>query len=218
MRLELGSPVRCADAPFGELADVVVDPIARRVTHLVVQPHHRHDLARLVPIDSVRAEQDGIALDRTVAEVEALEPLQESAYVRSGELPVADPDWEIGIQDVFALPLYLDPGGMQTTIAPDPDPHVMVNYDRIPREEVEIRRSSAVISADGHHVGHVDGFLVDADVPFADLVLERGHLWGRREIVIPHGAIARIETDAVTLSLSKDAVGALPTRRVHRWF
>ena len=35
----------------------------------------------------------------------------------------------------------------------DPDPHVMVNYDRIPKHEVEIRRSSGVMSADGHHLG-----------------------------------------------------------------
>ena len=36
----------------------------------------------------------------------------------------------------------------------------MVNYDRVPKHEVEIRRSSAVISTDGHHLGHVEGFLI----------------------------------------------------------
>jgi hypothetical protein len=99
----------------------------------------------------------------------------------------------------------------------DPDPHVIVNYDRIPQHEVEIRRSSAVVSADAHHLGHVEAFLVGSGET-ADLVLERGHLWGRREIVIPAAAIARVETDRVTLSLTKDEVGALEARRVHRWF
>ena len=42
MRLELGSPVNCTDGPFGELADVVVDPTKRRVTHLVVDPDGDH--------------------------------------------------------------------------------------------------------------------------------------------------------------------------------
>jgi hypothetical protein len=28
MRLELGTPVRCTDDTFGELADVVIDPIS----------------------------------------------------------------------------------------------------------------------------------------------------------------------------------------------
>ena len=55
MRLDLGSPVRCTDEAFGELADVVIDPGTRRVTHLVVQPHQRDEQARLVPVDRARA-------------------------------------------------------------------------------------------------------------------------------------------------------------------
>ena len=73
------------------------------------------------------------------------------------------------------------------------------------------------MSADGHHLGHVDGFLVSVDGT-ADIVLERGHLWGRREVVVPAASVERIEDDAVTLTLTKDEVGALASRRVHRWF
>ena len=40
---------------------------------------------------------------------------------------------------------------------------------------------------------------------------------GKREVVIPIGAVASVKTDAVVLSLTKDAVGALESRRVHRW-
>jgi sporulation protein YlmC with PRC-barrel domain len=215
MRLDFGCIVHCTDAPFGELADVVVDPISRRVTHLVVQPHGRHDRARLVPVERARAAGDGLTLDCSIADVEALEPLQESAYLRMGEFPVADPDWDVGTQDVLGLPVYQELDGMGTVI--DPDPHVVVNYDRIPKHEVELRRSSAIISADGHHLGHVEGFLVGSGAT-ADIVLERGHLWGRREIVIPASAVERVENDSITLSLTKEQVGALDVRRVHRWF
>jgi hypothetical protein len=52
----------------------------------------------------------------------------------------------------------------------------------------------------------------------ADIVLERGHLWGRREIVIPASAVERVRTDSITLSLTKEQVGALDVRHVHRWF
>ena len=105
---------------------------------------------------------------------------------------------------------------MDTFGAVDVDPHVMLSYDRIPMGEVEIRRASSVTSADGHHVGHVDGFVLDGEQQISHFVLEHGHLWGRREVVIPAVAIARVETDAVVLSLSKDEVGALPSARVHR--
>ena len=136
-------------------------------------------------------------------------------YLRLGEFPVADPEWEVGIEDVLALPLYHEADGFGTVV--DPDPHVLIGYDRIPKHTVEIRRKSAVTSADGHHLGHVDGFLVSVDGT-ADIVLERGHLWGRREIVVPAASVEHIEDDAVTLTLTKDEVGALASRRVHRWF
>jgi sporulation protein YlmC with PRC-barrel domain len=214
MRLDLGSSVRCTDAAFGELADLIVDPISRRVTHLVVEPNGRHELARLVPIDRAHPEGDGLALDYSIADVEALEPLHESVYVRAGGSVVADPAWDIGTQDVLALPLYQELNGMGTAI--DPDPHVIVSYDRIPKHEVEIRRSSAVLSTDGHHLGHVEGFLVGGAT--ADIVLARGHLWGRREIVIPAAAVERVQNDSITLTLTKQQVGELDVRHFHRWF
>ena len=53
-----------------------------------------------------------------------------------------------------------------------------MTYDRVPKGEVEIRRSSAVTSADGHDLGQVDGFLVDGEAHITHFILERGHLWG----------------------------------------
>jgi hypothetical protein len=96
MRLDLGSPVRCTDEAFGELADVVIDPETRRVTHLVVQPHQRDEQARLVPVDRARAGEASdatISLACTIAEMSEFELVRESAYLRLGEVPVGDPDW-----------------------------------------------------------------------------------------------------------------------------
>jgi sporulation protein YlmC with PRC-barrel domain len=223
MRLDLGSAVRCTDGLYGELADVIIDPIKRRVTHLVVQPHHRHDLARLVPIDRAHpgaAADTEISLDYAIADIGALEPLQKAAYLRLGEVPVEDPDWEVGIEDVLALPYYgsLPPGGLGLATAPFAvDDHVTEVYDRVPKDKIEIRRASAVISSDEHRVGHVDGFVVDSGEVITHLVLEHGHLWGKQEITIPIDAVANITTDEVTLSLSKDQIAELKSVPVHRW-
>lgn len=223
MRLELGSAVHCSDGPCGELADVVIDPIKRRVTHLVVAPPHRPDQARLVPIDRARAQapaQTDIRLDYTTAEVGQLELVQRSAYLRLGEIPTEDPDWEIGVTDVLALPYYgtMAPGGVGLSMPPlGLDDHVTEVYDRVPKDKIEVRRASEVTSADGHGLGHVDGFIVDEQEQISHLVLEHGHLWGKREITIPIDAIANIETDHVTLGLSRDQVGELEAVPVHRW-
>jgi hypothetical protein len=48
-------------------------------------------------------------------------------------------------------------------------------------------------------------------------VLEQGHPWERREVAVPIGAVARVETDTVTLSLRKDEVAALPPVAIRRW-
>jgi len=214
VRLEIGASVSCTDEEVGELADVVIDPITKRVTHLVVQPRHEHGLARLVPIELAEgggAGKPAILLDCTVEEVRRLAPVQEFAFLRLDEFPVGDREWDVGVMDVLAQPYY------ESSLGPDNySSGTGIIYDRVPKGEVEIRRASSVTSADGRHLGHVDGFLVEGD-QITHIVLERGHLWGRRDITIPIGAVTKVETDAVTLGLSKEEVEALDGVSVRRW-
>ncbi len=212
MRVDLDSPVACVDGAFGELSDVVIDPTTRCLTHLVVQPHDRHDQARLMPIGLARFddERGGVALDCTTAQVNELKPLHEAEYVRLGERPIEDPDSDIGIEDGFELPPYESLGtsalgaGMERF---DVDPHVTVSYDRVPKGMVEIRGQSEVTSSDGDHLGHVVALVVDGQAQIAQLILEHGHLWGKREIAIPCASIGRILSDEVVLTLGKGEVG-----------
>jgi sporulation protein YlmC with PRC-barrel domain len=218
VRLDLGKPVRCSDDVFGVLADVVIDPVTKRVTHLVVRPERQDTIAtRLVPIELAEEDEGGEAiwLRCTVDEAGKLDIVEEFAYLRLGESPARDPDWDVGIQEVLAPPFYEGTGF--DDYAGELGTSEALIYDRVPKGEIEIRRSSPVYSSDGHHLGHVDGFVVDETDQIAQLVLERGHLWGRREVTVPIGAVASVANDEVKLSLSRDEVGALPAVRVHRW-
>jgi sporulation protein YlmC with PRC-barrel domain len=216
MRLEIGKRVHCSDGDYGELADIVIDPLEKRVTHLVVRPKHAVGESRLVPIELAKSRDDEpheIELACTLEEAHGFESVREVAYLRLGENATEDPDWDIGVEDVLALPYYaLDEETFADELASD----VTMSYDRVPKGEVEVRRASAVISADGHSLGEVDGFVVDAEEHITYFVLERGHLWGRKEVTIPIGAVARVESDAVHIALSKDEVGALPAIHVGR--
>ena len=217
MRIDLDMPVSCVDGAFGELADVIIAPGSRRLTHLVVAPHDQRHRARMVPTQSARGANaegfalEGLALDCTAATISAAEPIQESAYLRIGELIEAGPDWDVGIQDAYPVPdgTSLGPEFMGSGMAMEYDTHVGVNYHRIPKGDVEIRRSSDVTSADGHRLGHVVGFVIDDDDRITELVLEHGHLWGKRMVQIPGSAIDRFEIDELVLALSSDEVGAL---------
>jgi sporulation protein YlmC with PRC-barrel domain len=216
VRLELDKPVLCENREVGKLADLVVDPVAKRVTHLVVKPHHDAGSSHLVPIELVEPTEQvgGIVLNCSTQELEALPPVQEVAYLRLGEVPTGDAQWDVGVSDVLALPYY-DSSGLAGPVDAVGDTGIV--YDRVPKGEVELRRSSRVMSKDGAYIGDVDGFLVEGENHITHFVLERGHLWGRREVTVPIGAVASVESDVVELSLSKDEVGALPAHRVHRW-
>jgi sporulation protein YlmC with PRC-barrel domain len=215
VRLELDKPVLCEDEEVGQLADLVVDPVAKRVTHLVVKAEHGVGSSHLVAIELVEPTEQvgGIVLTCSRAELEALPPVEEFTYLRLGEVETKDPDWDVGVSDVLALPYY-DSTGLAGPVEAVGDMGVV--YDRVPKGEVELRRSSRVMAANGDYIGDVDGFLVDDD-HITHFVLERGHLWGRREVTVPIGAVASVKSDVVTLSLSKDEIGELPSHRVHRW-
>jgi hypothetical protein len=63
----------------------------------------------------------------------------------------------------------------------------------------------------------VEGFLVEDDGLITDVVVAQGHPWEQRKLVISIGAVTRVVTDEVTLSLTKDEVGALPPAAIRRW-
>jgi sporulation protein YlmC with PRC-barrel domain len=198
---------------FGELANLVVDPTRRRVTHLVVQPRDQEAPGpRLVPVELAETGEarPEITLHCTVEDVRKLETVREFAFLELDGFPVDDPDWDVGVSDMLAMPYYGagEAGALQSE---------EVVYDRVPKGEVEVRRSSSVISTDGHHLGHVEALILDEEEQVTHIVLERGHLWGQRDVTIPIGAVTKIDTDVVTVGLSKDEVGALPAVRVHRW-
>ena len=109
MRLEIGNRVRCTDGAYGELGDIVIDPLEKRVTHLVVRPERREGEARLVPIQLAKVTDGGqreIELMCSLDEARGFESVHEAAYLRLGESPAEDPDWDVGVEDVLALPYY----------------------------------------------------------------------------------------------------------------
>jgi hypothetical protein len=222
MKIELDITVTCRDGAFGRLEDVVIDPKTRRLTHLVVQPQDHSDRARLVAIEDARHDEqpDTLGLERTIADLEQSDPIQESAYLRMGELLAGGPDWSVGIQEMYSLPEYgsLGPEIMGAGTTMEFDQHVAVSYHRIPLDGVEVRRASPVTSSDGHHLGHLIGFGIDDQALITKLILEHGHMWTKRMVAIPGAAIERFETDELTLNMTSDRVRGLKSLPGHhRW-
>ena len=198
----IGSDVSCSDGACGELRRVVVDPIARALTHLVVEAKHRQGMGHLVPVDLVSSAGAEIHLRCTVAQFEALDDAEETQF-----LPGASGQWGYGQGQMLSHPYYgLGMGGMGMGMGVGPQPII---FDRVPVGEVEVRRGEHVQATDGP-IGKVQGLVVDpSDHHVTHVLLDEGHLWGKKRVAIPIGAVSGVD-DGVKLNLTKDEVRDLP--------
>ena len=213
MHLRLDANVLTTDGLSGTLADVVLDPAKRAVTHVVVRAGEPDPAARLVPLQLVAggtAPGDALSLACTAEQFEQLESIQGYAYLPVDERPAPDSEWDVGVEDVVMMPSYQ--GADLGVYTAEIDPNVGVTYDRVPKGEVEIRRSSVVASSDDHELGAVDAVVVE-NGRITHVVVEKGHLWWHRAVSVPIESVATLETNAIGLSLAKAEFGKLPSKK-----
>lgn len=205
----IGDEVAYSDSLCGHLRRVVVDPVARAVTHLVVEPTPQQGASRLVPIDLVDSTKQ-IRLRCTMSEFKGLEDAEETRF-----LPGASGHWGYGQGQLLSWPYYglgmAGMGGMGPLSAiggMGPGPR-SITYDRVPIGEVDVRRGERVHASDGD-IGRVQGLVIDpGDHHVTHVLLDEGHLWGQKRVAIPIGAVTGVE-DGVHLKLTKDEVRDLP--------
>ena len=197
----IGAEVSCSDGACGEVRRVVVDPVARAVTHLVVGPEHPHGLGRLVPVDLADATAGQIRLRCTLAEFARLGWAKETHFLpESGLYSGYRPG------QVFSWPHY--GVGSRVGIGMGDLPQT-VTYDSVPLGEVEVRRGEHVHATDGD-IGQVQGLVIDPrSHHVTHVLLQEGHLWGRKEVAIPIGAVTGVD-DGIRLSITKHQVQDLP--------
>jgi len=186
MDIPLVADVRCADDDCGQSIDVIVNPVAQQVTHLVVKEKRAPHAERLVPMDWVMETTPHLVRLRcTTDELAAMGEFVEREYVMM---------WP------------------SVTFTPMPGPAVVtLTHEHVPPGELAIHRGARVEASDGH-VGQVDEFLIDpTDGHITHLVLREGHLWGRKDVTIPVSEIDRIEGYVIHLRLNKHSIEKLPS-------
>lgn len=198
IKFRIGARVDARDRWLGYLVALVADPVARRITHLVVDDTGVPDSGRLVPIDKVvEADDNHIRLDLTAEAFFQLEPFVQPRYLRGDNFRLSDHDDTP--EHLFLFPLTVPAEGWS-----------FVFEERVPPGEVAIRPGAAVLDANGKKLGQVDEFLVDpSDQRISHLVLRRGHIFGKRTITVPMTEIVEATPDRVRLRLTGDEVGRL---------
>lgn len=215
----IGAEASCSDGVCGAVSRVVIDPVAEAVTHLVVEPKHEHAAGRLVPVGLVRSDTEGIQLSCTTAEFDALDLAEETHF-----LPDDGGYSTYGRGQAYVWPYYGLGGGvgggagmwagganmgMGTGggIAGVAGP---VTTDTVPDGDVAVYRGDQVHASDGE-IGHVRGLVIEkASHRVTHVLLHEGHLFGRKDVAIPIGAVTRIG-DSIRLNITKQQVEDLPS-------
>ena len=189
--------VECADGICGKCDQVIVNPATGQMTHLVVEEKREPHTQRLVPIDMVsEAMPHSIRLRCTADQLAAMEEFVEDQVVRITTPPA--PYLSTGADYGMWLPTF--PSIQEV--------HIL--HERVPAGEVGLHRGARVRAIDGS-VGQVDELLMQPpDGRITHLVLREGHLWGKKDVLIPVEKIKRIEADTDNLKLSKRQIEALP--------
>jgi uncharacterized protein YrrD len=190
--LQIGAPVHARDGRYGYIHKVVVDPHARRVTHMVLKKGGLLTEDRVIPIECIeRIELDGVYLDRPAQDLDQYPPYQEEVFVKPLE------GWNA--LESYAHTDTLFWGGPYTGVAPLTVPTIeYVMPKGVPEDEVILRRGADVIY-NGELVGSLDHLLFDRrNGTITHLVVE-AYESGRR-VFIPAEWIGEVVGDAITLN------------------
>jgi hypothetical protein len=204
MDIPLNATVQCVDEECGRSTFLIINPVSREVTHLVVKEKGLTGTEHVIPVEWVtETTHNTIRLRCDREQFEETDPFIETHYIRE---PL--PDFEH-----MAGGYFLQPYNVPQVVT-----NVRVQERRVPPGELLVKRGTRVEATDGH-VGQVDEFLVDPeDCHITHLVLHEGHLWGQKDVTIPVSEIDRVDEDKVFLKLDKKSIEALPSIPMrHGW-
>jgi sporulation protein YlmC with PRC-barrel domain len=209
MEIPLNVQVECTDGVCGRSEYVLINPVTDQVTHLVVKEDSSPNTEYIVPVDIVAETiADTIRLRCSKTELEKMDPFNKMKFIEEKV-----PDRNFGFGGVIygmGSYYYLPYVTSERTV------YESVKNQQIPPGELAVQRGTRVEATDGY-VGKVDEFVVNPENGhITHLVMREGHLWGKKDVIIPLSAMGDTREDTIFLKLDKHQIEALPTFPVHR--
>ena len=205
MEIPLQAQVECTDGICGRSLYVLINPVIDKVTHLVVR-ETASNTDYIVPVGFVTETiADTIRLRCSKAKLKKMHPFIKTTFIEE-KVPIMVPGYGGGLGTYYYLPYVTS----ETTV------QVLVEHLQIPPGELAVSRGTRVEAKDGY-VGKVDEFVVNPkNSHITHLVMREGHLWGKKEVIIPLSAIEDTRENTVFLKLNKHQIESLPTFPVQR--
>jgi sporulation protein YlmC with PRC-barrel domain len=208
MEVPVQTQVECKDGVCGHSVCVLIDPTDDEVTHVIIEENEAPHNEYLVPIkDTSRTIAGTLVLNISRAQLKTMDLFKRTHYIREKVPYIYDHG---GIEEAMGAMYYWP------YVTPDRNVEVPVEEYNIPEGGTALERGTRVKATDGY-VGKVDELVINNRTKrITHLVMREGHLWGRKEVVIPVSAITKANGDTVSLNLDKDQIERLPVFPVKR--
>ena len=207
MEIPLQAQVECTDGVCGRSMFVLIDPVIERLTHLIVGNELSNLTGYMVPIDIVSVTIAGtIQLRCSKAELEKMDPFIPTRFIQQ---EVSNSIWNRGYGWKKS---YYWPYVISAKRSGDHSVHDL----SIPVKEMAVGRGTRIEASDGY-VGNVDEFVVNPENGnITHMVMREGHLWGKKDVIIPISALGKTSEGSMFLSLDKHQIESLPNFPVDR--
>jgi uncharacterized protein YrrD len=214
MRLTKGADIYSSDGEkLGTLDRVILDPVTKEVSHIVISKGLLFKANKVVAIDMVNPEiKDKITLRSRKQNLDEFQDFEETHYV---DLDEADHPEAPGVPASYWYPplnlAWWRAGGTDNPIYyPAMPMYVAKTKQNIPEGTVALEEGAKVVSKDGKHVGNIKEVIVDPqDNRVTHFVMNEGVLFKERKL-IPVLWISEIDEHAVHLSSTSKVLERLP--------
>ena len=219
------------DKDVGEIERVVIDPISKEVTHVVVRQGWLFTEDKVIPVELFQsAGADRAVLRSDIKDLDNLPHFEETHYV-----PLNMTEEEMReVEDVEAgivggsywyppagagVGAYYAPGFYGATAYPAVDAHpqarpghryVKRTDQNIPEDTVALEEGAEVYSVDGEHVGNIESIEIDTEANQAThIVISQGLFFKERKLV-PTLWFKSVEGNKVHLAVKASLLEQLP--------
>jgi hypothetical protein len=208
MDIPIHAAVQCSDGPGGHVTYIVLNPVARKVTDVVVRELGLLGAEVIVPVEFiVESTPETIYLRLGRHDLAGMQSFIRTQFISPGD------EFPDHYQVCADYPLN---GAMLSPYAMIGGAGSLISYQAIPLNELAMSRGDRVEATDSH-VGWIDEFLVNPEtMGITHLVMREGHLWGQKDVTIPVSQIDRIVDGTVYVRLSKQQIQELPALKVRR--
>ena len=193
MEIPIRARVQCTDGPGGEATHVVVHPVTKKVTRLVVRESKVPHVERVVPFGFVKeTAANEIRLRCSRQELSRMQSFVRTELVRETAA-------YYGSGPTYAQTIYSSPGFRK------------VKHLNIPEGECAMDHSTRVRATDGKG-GRIERLMVDPmSGSLTHLVVREGPVWSSKAVPVPIAEVKRMGEKAVYLRTSRAGIEALPS-------